>query len=153
VHQLAPADETYQQAFRTCDLFAGLVWRVSHHALRLILERLQVAQQPGNLPACDGYHRRVFELPCSRVIRGAILQRQPLALADVAPQWRVVQAAGLVRDPHVVRPRGRPPGRSTRADPRHDADNLARRVRCGVCQALGHNARTCTAGRAPATQP
>ena len=151
---LADADDDVP-AFRTRDLFAALVRRVSRHGLLLVVDRLQAAQRPGDLAACTGYHQRVLGVPCAHEIRAAIQQRRPLPLASVSPQWHVEVAANVVRDPHIVQPRGRPPvrGHSTRADPRHDAPNATRKVRCSVCQGQGHNARTCTAPRGSAPQP
>ena len=146
---LAEADDNFPKDFHTCDLFASLVRRVSRHGLKLIVDRLQMAHRPGDMPDCTGYHQRVLGVPCAHDIRAAIQQRRPLPLSSVSPQWHVKAAANVVRDPHVVQPRGRPPtrGRSTRADPRHDAPNAMRTVRCSVCQGQGHNARTCTAPR------
>lgn len=155
-----PEDDNDLPVFRTCDLFAALVRRVSKHGLKLIVDRLQAARRPGDLPPCTGYHQRVLGVPCAHDIRDAIRLRRPLPLSSVKSQWHVQAATNVVRDPHIVVARGRPAarGRSTQADPRHDAPGPAaasRTIRCGVCQGQGHNARTCPARRTegPATQP
>jgi len=84
-------------------------------------------------------------LPCSHDIHDAIAHRRPLALVQVSRQWHVKPANNVLYDPHVVLSRRWQPdsGNSTRADPRHDAPNKRRKVKCSACGQNGHNRTRC----------
>ena len=153
---LAGADDAHARPFTVSSLFEQVVRKITIHALRLILEQLRIATGPGALQACTGFHERVLGVPCAHKLSQCIDRRRPLSATDVHVQWHVAaRPAELIRDPHVVRSRGRPTpqGNSTRADPRHDAGAAPAPVRrCGLCHGVGHNARTCKSGAA-ASQP
>ena len=166
---LAPANDRHGD-FTVRDLLFALVspyTRVGHATLRTILEEVAKARRPGDLPPCTRYHATVLGVPCAHTVRDHIAARRPLPLALVAERWHLrltltpaptMPPAGdqlpvppMVRDPNVVRARGRPAGgrdTSTRRDPsafeRTDGDGNARRSNvCGKCGQTGHNVRTC----------
>ena len=130
---LNPGDVTVT-AFTIKDLMAPLVIPqlcVGHHALRTILEEITRARRPGPLGPCTRYHTVVLGLPCAHVIKERVAAHRPLVASDVASRWHLLPPAPvvsphlppagpvIVRDPHVVRTRGRPAGssNSTRRDP------------------------------------
>ena len=142
---LKKASGSFLSDFTTKDLFSALIRRVTKYALQLLVKQLQLARRPGPQTPCTNYFHNVMGLPCSHDIHDAIEHRRPLALVQVSRQWHVKPANNVLNDPHVVRSRRwqLDSGNSTRADPRHDAPNKRRMVKCSACGQNGHNRTRC----------
>ena len=142
------------------------MYRVSQYALIIIYNELRKLRSQRNLPACTGSISAIFGLPCAHRIAGFIATSSPIPLEAVSRQWHLQlaneQLEGPIREPAVLRARGRPPSTARNASLFEIVDAIAaapaappatpaaapvarrpRAITCSLCRATGHNARGC----------
>ena len=102
------------------DVFRNLAAFVTPYALRKILEEYKrLIDEPTVLPACTKAFSTSLGLPCAHIIQER-LTSNGLMIEDVHLHWRLerffIQSDPLrhIRDPEVVRTRGRPMGAENR---------------------------------------
>ena len=93
------------------------MYRVSQYALVIINQEARKLRSETNLPACTGSISAIFGLPCAHRIAGYIATSSPIPLEAVNRQWHLQlaneQLEGPIREPAVLRARGRPPSATT----------------------------------------
>jgi hypothetical protein len=108
------------------EIFSLVVQKVSIFALDLVLaqyKRLHTSpgqRGPVQLPPCRGLFRKAWGLPCAHEIQRRQASKELLTLEDFHSHWYYNKNKDgdppqstrleLIREPEVVRPKGRPPG-------------------------------------------
>jgi len=108
-------------------IFAELIGKVTPYALRKILVQYQrLSTLP--LPRCSTAFTSSMGLPCAHIIQDRRQQKEDIHLSDIHLHWHFTRPDPntlgavelgplLVREPAIVKPKGRPPGSKNKLKP------------------------------------